>query len=121
MSAIADAHTIALRADGIHVGYAGVPVLHGVSLQVAMGELLAVLGPNGAGKSTLLKVLNRSMIPSTGNVELFGQPVESMHRRELARTIASVGQENAVAFRFTVLEIVLMGRPPHLRAFLFER
>ncbi|MDO8433418.1 MAG: heme ABC transporter ATP-binding protein [Candidatus Binatus sp.] len=120
MSAHSDASAIALQASAIHAGYPAVPVLHGVSLQVAMGEMLAIVGPNGAGKSTLLKVLNGSMLPASGSVELFGRPIASMNRRELARTIASVGQENAVAFRFTVLEIVLMGRAPHLGAFHFE-
>jgi iron complex transport system ATP-binding protein len=60
------------------------------------------------------------MIPTGGTVELFGKSIVSIPRRDLARTIASVGQENAVAFRFTVLEIVLMGRAPHLGAFHFE-
>ncbi len=109
-----------MRATNIRAGYKGVLVLHGVSLDVASGELLAIVGPNGAGKSTLLKVLGGSIKASAGNVELFGRAVETIDRRELARTIASVGQENAVAFRFTVLEIALMGRAPHLGAFRFE-
>ncbi len=96
------------------------PVLHGVSLEVAAGELLAIVGPNGAGKSTLLKVLGGSIKADAGSVELFGRAIETIDRRQLARTVASVGQENAVAFRFTVLEIVLMGRAPHLGAFRFE-
>jgi iron complex transport system ATP-binding protein len=97
-----------------------VPVLHGVSIDVAAGEMLAIVGPNGAGKSTLLKVLGGSIKHGAGSVELFGRPLDSIERREFARTVASVGQENAVAFRFTVLEIVLMGRAPHLGAFRFE-
>src|SRR3984957_243044 len=112
--------TVAMRASAISAVYPGVPVLHSVSLEVAAGEMLAIVGPNGAGKSTLLKVLGGSMKVSGGSVELFGRPLDSIERRELARTVASVGQENAVAFRFTVLEIVLMGRAPHLGAFRFE-
>jgi len=111
---------IAIRASGIHAGYPEVPVLHGVSIEVAAGEMLAIVGPNGAGKSTLLKVLGNSLEPSAGTVELFGRPVASIDRREFARTVASVSQENTVAFRFTVMEIVLMGRAPHLGAFRFE-
>ena len=110
----------AMRASAIHAGYPGVPVLHGVSIEVAAGEMLAIVGPNGAGKSTLLKVVGGSMKPAAGSVELFGRSLDSIDRREFARTVASVGQENAVAFRFTVLEIVLMGRAPHLGAFGFE-
>ncbi|HSY77978.1 MAG TPA: ABC transporter ATP-binding protein, partial [Verrucomicrobiae bacterium] len=112
--------TVAMRASAIHAGYPGVPVLHGVSIEVAAGEMLAIVGPNGAGKSTLLKVLGGSIKPDSGAVELFGRQLDSIDRREFARTVASVGQENAVAFRFTVLEIVLMGRAPHLGAFRFE-
>jgi iron complex transport system ATP-binding protein len=110
----------AMRARDIRAGYPGVPVLHDVALDVAAGEMLAIVGPNGAGKSTLLKVLAGSMRGVTGIVELFGRPLDSYERRELARIVASVGQENTVAFRFTVLEIVLMGRAPHLGAFRFE-
>ncbi|MDB5107621.1 MAG: fecE, partial [Candidatus Binatus sp.] len=109
-----------MSAAGIHAGYPDVPVLHGVSIEVAPREMLAIVGPNGAGKSTLLRVLGGSMRPSAGEVALFGRALESIERRELARMVASVGQENAVAFRFTVLEIVLMGRAPHVGAFRFE-
>jgi len=110
----------AMRAIDIHAGYPGVPVLHGVSVEIAAGEMLAIVGPNGAGKSTLLKVLGGSLKPGAGRVELFGRPLDSIDRRELARTVATVSQENAVAFRFTVLEIALMGRAPHLGAWRFE-
>jgi iron complex transport system ATP-binding protein len=116
----APATAAAISARGIRAGYRDVSVLHDVALEVAAGEMLAIVGPNGAGKSTLLKVLARSIRCVAGIVELFGCPLDSIERRELARTVASVGQENAVAFRFTVLEIVLMGRAPHLGAFRFE-
>ena len=110
----------ALRAHDLAVGYGERQVLNGVSLEVKAGELLAILGPNGAGKSTLLSVLNGSMRPWRGAVELFGRPIEEFERRALARTIASVRQESAAAFPFTVLEVVLMGRAPHLGPIRFE-
>jgi ABC-type cobalamin/Fe3+-siderophores transport system ATPase subunit len=95
-------------------------VLRRVSLEVNPGELLAIVGPNGAGKSTLLKLLGGTLEPWDGEVELLGRPLKSFDRRALARSLAIVGQENMVAFRFTVLEVVLMGRAPHLGAFSFE-
>jgi len=112
--------TAALSAHGIIAGYAGVNVLHEVSMEVAAGEMLAIVGPNGSGKSTLLRVLAGTMRPWRGRVELEGAPLDSFDRRALARRIASVSQENTVAFCFTVMEIVLMGRAPHLGAFRFE-
>jgi len=114
-------HGSALSARGLTAGYtAGAPVLRDVSLDVAAGELLAIVGPNGSGKSTLLRVLGGTMRPWDGSVELHGVALHSVERRALARQVATVAQENTVAFRFTVLEIVLMGRAPHLGAFRFE-
>jgi len=109
-----------MRARDVRAGYTKEPVLRGVSMEVAPGELLAIVGPNGSGKSTLLRVLAGTMTPWSGSIDLEGRPLNSFDRRALARMIASVAQENTVAFRFTVLEIVLMGRAPHLGAFRFE-
>src|SRR5271154_2470132 len=110
----------ALRAAHLVGGYGERAVLHGVSLAVEPGEMLAIVGPNGAGKSTLLRLLGGSLNPWQGTVELLGAPVASFDRRALARRLAFVGQENSVAFSFTVLEVVLMGRAPHLGSFHFE-
>jgi iron complex transport system ATP-binding protein len=110
----------ALRASNLVGGYGERAVLHGVSLAVEAGEMLAIVGPNGAGKSTLLRLLGGSLKPWQGTVELLGAPLDSFERRALARRLAFVGQENSVAFSFTVLEVVLMGRAPHLGSFHFE-
>lgn len=109
-----------LKADGIVAGYGAIEVLRGVALDLHPGEMLAIVGPNGAGKSTLLKVVGGTLPPSRGRVELFGRPLDSYDRRSLARLIATVAQENSIAFQFSVLEVVLMGRAPHLGAFHFE-
>jgi iron complex transport system ATP-binding protein len=111
---------VALAAHEVSVGYGAREVLHRVSLEVAAGELLAIVGPNGAGKSTLLRVLGGSLRPWAGSVELLGRPLREFDRRGIARRVACVAQENAAAFHFTVLEVVLMGRAPHLAPLRFE-
>jgi len=62
----------AVEVHDLVAGYGGAPVLDGVSLTLARGELLAVLGGNGAGKSTLLKVLLGLLAPTHGQVRVFG-------------------------------------------------
>jgi iron complex transport system ATP-binding protein len=110
----------ALSVSDVSAGYGPETVLHNLSFELAGGELLVIVGPNGAGKSTLLKVSGGSLRPRHGSVELFERPIASYQRRELARLVARVALENQVAFRFTVLEIVLMGRAPHLGPFHLE-
>jgi ABC-type branched-subunit amino acid transport system ATPase component len=48
---------MSLRVEGLRAGYNGVPVLHGVDLEVGEGEVVALLGRNGAGKTTLIKAI----------------------------------------------------------------
>jgi iron complex transport system ATP-binding protein len=95
-------------------------VVDGVSMAVARGDLVGILGPNGSGKTTLLKLLAGTLKPLGGIVRLDGQPLATRSRRELARRIAFVPQETFAPFDFTVLDIVLMGRFPHLGTFALE-
>jgi iron complex transport system ATP-binding protein len=89
-------------------------------MAVARGDLVGILGPNGSGKTTLLKLLAGTLTPSAGSVQLDGQLLATRSRRELARRIAFVPQETHAPFDFTVLDIVLMGRFPHLGTFALE-
>lgn len=116
----APAEVVALTLSQVTAGYGSTAVLHDLSLELRHGEMLAIVGPNGAGKSTLLRVAGGSLLPYHGSIDLLQHPIASYHRRELARVVATVAQENQVAFRFTVLEIVLMGRAPHLGPFHLE-
>jgi iron complex transport system ATP-binding protein len=110
-----------LSARAIRAGSGGgSDVLHGVSVDLKLGELLAIAGPNGAGKSTLLKTLSGALKPRSGLVTILGDDLAELDRKTISRRIASVGQESNTAFPFTVLEAVLMGRAPHLAPLRFE-
>jgi iron complex transport system ATP-binding protein len=106
--------SIELRGEGLALAYDGRAVLDGVDVVVAPGELLGVIGPNGAGKTSLVRLLAGGATPDGGRVVLGGRSLPEWSRRERARTIALVPQDPRVEFPFTVLEIVLMGRAPHL-------
>ncbi len=95
-------------------------VLDRVSVDVERGTILGLLGPNGSGKTTLLRIMAGILPAQSGSVFLDGQPVERQTRRQLAQRIAVVPQETHSTFDFTVLDIVLMGRYPHLAAFELE-
>ncbi|MPZ16689.1 MAG: ATP-binding cassette domain-containing protein [Luteitalea sp.] len=109
-----------LQAAGVSFGYREIPVVTDVSLTVESGRVLGLLGPNGAGKSTLLKLLAGILKPTFGAVTLDGLPLAAYSRRRLARRLAVVPQETHPAFSFSVLELALMGRYPHLDAFELE-
>jgi iron complex transport system ATP-binding protein len=102
-----------LRADEIRVRYGAAEVLKGPSLAVAPGEVVAVLGPNGAGKSTLLAVLAGTLRPQRGAAALEGRALAEWSPRALALRRAVLPQQSELAFGFSVLEVVLLGRSPH--------
>lgn len=87
--------------------------MDGVALDVSRGEWVTVIGPNGAGKSTALRAIG-GLLPCTGTVELDGAPVDRLHRRERARTIATVSQSPTVPPGMRVLDYALLGRTPYI-------
>jgi ABC-type cobalamin/Fe3+-siderophores transport system ATPase subunit len=95
-------------------------VLDDVSLEVKRGTIVGLLGPNGSGKTTLLRILSGILTPLAGRVSIGGQPIERLTRRELARRIAVVPQETHSTLDFSVMDMVLMGRYPHLGPFELE-
>jgi iron complex transport system ATP-binding protein len=111
-----------LQAERVSFAYrARAPlVVDDVSMGVAPGDLVGILGPNGSGKTTLLKMLSGTLAPSAGTIAFDQRPLTEWRRRDLARRIALVPQETHAPFDFTVLDIVLMGRFPHLGAFALE-
>ena len=109
-----------LRATDVWFAYDRSPVLRGIELTVADGGIVGILGPNGSGKTTLLRVLAGTRRAQRGSVTLDGTPLQSFSRVELARRMAVVPQETHLAFDYTVTEVTMMGRYPHLGAFEIE-
>ncbi len=111
-----------LSADHVSFRYApgGPLVVDDVTVRLADGALVGILGPNGSGKTTLLRLLSGTRRPSAGQVMLDEQPLDRMSRRDVARRIAVVPQETELAFEYSAIEIVLMGRHPHLGVFTVE-
>jgi iron complex transport system ATP-binding protein len=95
-------------------------VVDDVSVSLASGALTGILGPNGSGKTTLLRLLSGTRHPTAGRVLIGDRPLDELSRREAARQIAVVPQETTLAFEYSALEIVLMGRHPHLGLFTVE-
>jgi iron complex transport system ATP-binding protein len=96
------------------------PGVHDVSLAIDRADILGILGPNGSGKTTLLRLLAGLLHPAAGAVTLGGSNLAAIPRRALAKRLAVVPQETHLAFDYTVLEVALMGRYPHLGPFELE-
>ena len=90
------------------------PIVSGVSLTVGDGEFVGMLGPNGCGKSTTLRAIYRLNRKYSGQIMWDGRDERSIAQKEFARRVAVVSQFNDIAFDFTVREVVLMGRAPHM-------
>jgi len=102
-----------LAAEHASLAIDGVPLVRDASIRVQSGRVTAIMGPNGAGKSTLLRLLAGDAAPDSGDITFDGQPLENVSIIERARRRAVVPQRSSIAFGFTVLETVLIGRYPH--------
>jgi iron complex transport system ATP-binding protein len=104
-----------IEARSVQVAIGSKVLLEDISLNVSPGEVLAVVGPNGAGKSTLRKALCGDTPLSGGEVLMSGRSLADWSLMERAQARAVMPQDSTLNFPFTVFEVVLMGRTPHLR------
>jgi ABC-type branched-subunit amino acid transport system ATPase component len=101
---------IALRTEGLTAGYDGSPVVHGVSISVAPGEIVSIVGPNGSGKSTLLKSIVGVVEILSGRALIGDQDVTGWPPENVARIgVGYVPQVDDVFAPLTVKENLEMG------------
>jgi iron complex transport system ATP-binding protein len=94
-------------------------ILKNINLQITKGQFIGIIGPNGAGKTTLLKCIN-GILKSAGKVTINNQVLSKLSVKEIAKETALMHQNTSISFPFTSLDVVLMGRYPHIKRFKSE-
>jgi iron complex transport system ATP-binding protein len=92
-------------------------IFENINFTVENGDVFCILGANGTGKTTMIKCLNGLMKLKSGNVLLNGKDIYSLSHSEIGRNIGYIPQLHNSTFPFTILDVVLMGRAPHIDAF----
>jgi len=114
------ANLVWLNVDGVECRYGSIKVLEDVRLSVKGGDFVGILGPNGSGKTTLLKSISRTLKPYKGTILLNEADIYSLKSVDVAKQMAVVPQDTSIGFNFSALDIVLMGRNPHMKRFQME-
>jgi len=110
-----------IELKGVDFGYPESPTLmHGLDLEAVCGSMTAVVGPNGSGKTTLLRLMSGQLAPRSGSVRVAGVDPSRCDRRRFAREVAVVGNQPLLGFPYSAIEVVLMGRAPHIEGFRLE-
>lgn len=105
---------------GVTCGYGASLVLKNASVQIKSGDLAGIVGPNGSGKSTLLRTMSRVLKPIYGQVLLNEEDIYRLAPAQVAQHIAVLTQGAGLEFPYTVIDLVMMGRIPHIKRFARE-
>lgn len=109
-----------LEATDLDIEIGGTTLLRDARIHIARGQSWCILGRNGSGKTTLLHTLAGLRPPRSGVIRLAGTPLDTLSRRQIARHLGLVFQDQFDAFPASVLECVLQGRHPHLHSWQWE-
>ena len=109
--------SVKLFLDGLSVGYDKKPLISGMTLHVAQGEIVTLIGPNGSGKTTVLRGISKQLALMAGTVYLDGTDTGRMSGRELAEKMAVVMTDRVFPDMMTCREMVAQGRYPYTGRF----
>ncbi|MFA5149837.1 MAG: ABC transporter ATP-binding protein [Candidatus Omnitrophota bacterium] len=109
-----------LKIANLSAGYFGEDIIKGISLEINAGDFIGIIGPNGSGKTTLLRLCSKVLHPRKGKIYFDNNDIFAMDLKGFCRKVAFVSQDISTGFSFSVMELVLMGRIPHLKRLQFE-
>ena len=112
---------VTLNVNGVECRYGSVKILSNINIDVKPGCFIGILGPNGSGKTTLLRSISRVLKPHGGSILIDKKDIYTLKPKQVAQKMAVVPQYNDVGFNFSAMDVVLMGRNPHLGDFQMER
>lgn len=99
-----------LEISNLHAGYSGNAVLHGVSINVARGDMVTIIGPNGAGKSTLLNCISGLLGITGGTIKLEGRDIAGEDAYRISRAgLLQVPEGRQILGELSVLENLQLG------------
>ena len=104
----------AISIKNLSYSYSKKNILNNISFDINKGEIFIVIGPNGSGKTTLMKAIAGLIKIKRNTISVFDNLYEQYSRKAIAKTIAFVPQQIPSDFPFTVEELVMLGRSPHL-------
>lgn len=110
-----------LKTNEVQLSISEKKILNGINIDLNSHEFHTILGPNGCGKSTFLKSIYRILNPDQGEILLDGKTQKEISIRENAKHMAVVAQFNNMNFDCSVINVVMLGRTPHLRMMERER
>lgn len=107
-----------MRTENLTFSYDGVnPVIKNLNLSFQKGKVTVLMGANGCGKSTLFNLMTRNLFPDEGSIFLGEKDTDDMKRKEFARSVSIVHQNNTAPPDLTVEKLVGYGRTPYLTPF----
>ena len=104
-----------LSIKNLHAGYGKIEVLHGISMEVAQGQVVTLIGSNGAGKTTTMRAISGMIAPSAGEIMLSGKSIAGLEPFHIAqRGLAHSPEGRRVFATMSVTDNLILGAFPRL-------